>query len=303
MHIRSTAAFVIAGILLSACGGGSSMSPVPFTSFSAIQSNQPVTANGISKTVSAATLGVNNVTSTTVNGVDAANSAAQMTYTLLPSPPPMTAFSVTTPTSSGSWSTVDCATLAPLCTASNTNSTVTVVNALNPAVAWNYQSFGYWLVNMSSTSTMAGAMSFGNPTPTGAVPVSGTATYSGLSGGIYVDPGGNVFTHGAVMTSTVDFNARTILFSTTGTQVTPVTTGAVAPLGSTLNLTGSFTYGAGPNPNQFGGSVTAPAFPAGSTGRADGQFYGPTAQELGGVFSLKAPSGPQTMLGGFGGKQ
>jgi len=33
-----------------------------------------------------------------------------------------------------------------------------------------------------------------------------------------------------------------------------------------------------------------------------GRFYGPTAQEIGGVFSLKG-TGPQTMLGGFGGKQ
>jgi len=301
MYVRTTAAFLIAETLLSACGGGTSMSPVPFTSFSAVQSNQPVKANGISQTVNAQTLGVNNVTATTVNAVDTASSVAQMTYTLAPSPPPMTAFSVTTPTSSGSWTSIDCATLAPLCTSSNTNSTMKVANALNPALAWNYQSFGYWLVNMSSTSTTVGAMSFGSPTPGVAVPVAGTATYSGLSAGVYVDPGGSVFAHSAAMTSSVDFGARTILFSTTGTQVTAVTSGAVVPVGSTLNLTGSFSYA--PNSNQFSGSVTAPAFGAGSTGSASGQFYGPTAQEIGGVYSLKASSGPQTMLGGFGGKQ
>ncbi len=304
MHIRSSVAFLIAGTLLSACGGGgSSMSPVPFTSFSAIQSNQPVKASGISQTVSATTLGFNNVTSTTVNAPDTANSSAQMTYTLLPTTPQMTAFSFSAPTSSAGWASVDCTTLAPLCTASSANTSGVVVNALDPALTWNYQSFGYWLVNLSSTSTIAGAMSFGSPTPVAAVPVSGNATYNGLSGGIYVDPNGNVFTHGAAMTSIVDFGARTIAFSTTATQITPVTGGVVAPPSSALNLTGSFSFGTGPNPNQFSGTLSAPVFPAGSTSSATGQFYGPTAQEIGGVFSLKAPSGPQTMLGGFGGKQ
>ncbi len=301
MHIRSTLALLMAVTLLAACSGTSTMSPVPFTSFSAIQSNQPVTASGISQTVSATTLGVNNVTSTTVNAVDTANSSAELTYTLLPATPQVTAFSFSTPTSSAGWASVDCATIAPLCRASTISSNGVVANALDPALNWNYQSFGYWLVSLSSTSTTAGAMSFGSPTPVLSVPLAGNATYSGLSGGIYVDPGGNVFTHGAAMTSIVDFGARTIAFSTTATQATPVTVGAVAPVGSTLNLTGSFSYVAGSN--QFSGSVTAPAFPAGSTGTGTGQFYGPTAQELGGVFALKAPSGPQTMLGGFGGKQ
>jgi len=305
MHIRS-ALVLLTATFFTACGGSSSMSPVPFTSFSAIQQNQPVTANGISQTVSAQTLGVNNVTSTTVNPVDPASSSAQMTYTLLPATPQVTAFSFSTPASSPSFTSVDCGTAAPLCKGSNTNATGTMVNALDPAVAWNYQSFGYWLVNLSSTSTIAGAMSFGSPTPAAGVPaptpgVTNTATYTGLSGGTYVDPAGNVFTHGAFMTSIVDFNARTITFSTTGTQVTPVTVGAVTPVGATLNLSGSFSYLAGSS--QFSGSVSAPAFPAGSTGGAMGQFYGPTAQELGGVFSLKSPSTQQTMQGGFGGKR
>ena len=301
MHIRLTLVFLMAATLLTGCNGASTMSPVPFTSFSAVQSNQPVKASGISQTVTATTLGFNNVTSTTVNAVDTANSSAGFTYTLLPATPQVTAFSFSAPTSSAGWSVVDCATLAPLCTASSASTSGVVANALDPALNWNYQSFGYWLVTLSSTNTIAGAMSFGSPTPGAGVPVAGNATYSGLSGGIYVDPSGNVFTHGAAMTSIVDFGARTIAFSTTATQATPVTVGAVAPVGSTLNLTGSFSYVGGSN--QFSGLVTAPAFPTGSTGTATGKFYGPTAQELGGVFSLKAPSGPQTMLGGFGGKQ
>lgn len=60
MNNRFAPVFLIAGILLAGCsgsGGNSAVNPVPFTAFSAIQTNQPVTASGISQTVSATTLG------------------------------------------------------------------------------------------------------------------------------------------------------------------------------------------------------------------------------------------------------
>jgi hypothetical protein len=38
-------------------------------------------------------------------------------------------------------------------------------------------------------------------------------------------------------------------------------------------------------------------------GTATGQFYGPVAQEIGGVLSLKALGSQETMVGGFGGKK
>jgi hypothetical protein len=37
------------------------------------------------------------------------------------------------------------------------------------------------------------------------------------------------------------------------------------------------------------------------TGNAGGQFYGPSAQEIGGVFAVKA--GNYGYIGGFGGKR
>jgi hypothetical protein len=186
-------------------------------------------------------------------------------------------------------------------------------------LAWNYQSFGYWLVVGPAASTIAGAMSFGNPTPVASVPASGTATYTGASGGTYVDPTGAVFIHQAQMFASADFLARTVSFQTSGTQTAPVVGLAMpAPAAFSanpslnINLMTTPPYLAGTN--QFSGTVQAPGF-AGTivtptlSGTMTGKFYGPgvgptlTPAEIGGVFFLKAAAGPETMLGAFGGKQ
>ena len=264
----------------------------------------------MSQTVSATTtsgLGALAVTSTTVNPVDTASSSVQLTYGV---PPAITAFSFSTPQSSVSLSGVNvlCTSGTGVCAGSNATTIAAAINPLdppNPTLAWNYQSFGYWLAFPSNTTALAGATSFGNVTPVAGIPTSGTAIYSGLSSGGYIDANGSVFVHAAQMASTVDFGARSVAFSTTGTTISPLNV-ATPVSASALNLSGTLTYAAGSN--QFSGPVAAPggtvnsvATPA-MTGTATGRFYGPTAQEIGGVFSLKG-TGPQTMLGGFGGKQ
>ena len=303
---RNALVFLIGARLLAACGGGgadSAMMPISFTSFSAVKSNQPVQASGVSQSVNATTLG-GTVQSTTIDAVDKANSSAQITYGALPA---MSAFSFTTPTSSVSFSglSVQCTAGTGVCKASSMDSQAVAVNPLDPpvpALAWNYQSFGYWLVLGSSSNTIAGAMSFGNPTPVGSVPVTGTATYTGLSGGFYVDQTGAIFAHAAQMQSNVDFGpARSIAFSTSNTTLSPINASTPTPFPA-LNLTGNLTITSGSN--QFRGPVSTPGgggTPA-MTGTATGNFYGPSAEEIGGVFSLKG-TGPQTMLGGFGGKR
>jgi len=279
------------------------MMPIQFTSFSAIRSNQPVQASRLSQTLSAATLLGGAIQSTTINGADTANSSAQMTF----SGTAMSAFSFSTPTSSVNFSgsSVQCPPGTGLCRGSSTGTQAVIINPLDaptPVLAWNYQSFGYWLVIGSGSNTDAGVMSFGSLTPVAGIPVMGTATYRGLSGGIYVDQSGATFVHAAQMQSTVDFGpARSIAFSTSNTTLAP--SSAVAPVPfPALNLTGNLTITNGSN--QFSGPLSAPGGggTAAMVGTASGNFYGPTAQEIGGIFSLKG-TGPQTMLGGFGGKQ
>ena len=137
---------------------------------------------------------------------------------------------------------------------------------------------------------------------TGEGTVMGTATYTGLSGGFYVDQTGIIFAHAAQMQSSVDFGpARSVAFSTSNTTLSPINAATPTPFPA-LNLTGNLTIVGGSN--QFSGPVSAPGGASASamTGTATGNFYGPSAQEIGGAFSLKG-TGPQTMLGGFGGKR
>ena len=102
------------------------------------------------------------------------------------------------------------------------------------------------------------------------------------------------------MTANVDWGTRTINFATTGTTLGNLNTGAVS--GSPgHDLTGTLTYNAGVN--SFTGAVQAANF--GSTnlaGNATGRFYGPAAQEIGGVYNLQG-NGLNAMTGAFGGKR
>jgi len=304
MNIRLAPVFLVAGGFLAACNGNggnsSNMTPVQFTSFSAVQNNQATTANGVSQSAN-----VVGSTQTTLSAVDRASSTAQFTYTGIGTiAPVMTAFGFTAPGTSVSWSgsTVDCVTLAPICSASNSNSTGRVVNALDPSLGWNYQSFGVWLVTTSLSSTTLGAMSFGSPTLASNVPTSGSGAYNGRSGGAYVDPAGNLFTFSGTMNSTVNFGTQAITFNSTANQITSVSGLVVPPPTNILTINTSLTYA--PGSNQFSGPVTAAGQGTGLTGTLNGTFYGPTAQEMGGTFSLNAvaPS-REAVVGGFGGKR
>jgi hypothetical protein len=66
-------------------------------------------------------------------------------------------------------------------------------------------------------------------------------------------------------------------------------------------MSGTLTYAAGTN--AFSGVVTAAGAGSGLTGNAIGKFYGPTATEIGGTYAIKAGSGLESLIGGFGGKR
>src|SRR5215471_16414214 len=128
-------------------GGGMNSPPLPqatFTSFSAINAGKPVTATGISQTASAATGPGGVVTSTTLGAVDTSASTATLTYA---SPPAISAFGFSAPASSVNISSVTCTAATGVCGGSNGNAQGVVINPRTPPTpAWNYQSFGYWLV-------------------------------------------------------------------------------------------------------------------------------------------------------------
>jgi hypothetical protein len=174
--------------------------------------------------------------------------------------------------------------------------------AIDPvAQGWNYQTFGIWAMEGAELPNLRiGAMSAGGPTSGNSIPTTGTASFKGLAVGLYIDPAGTIWGTAASMKADANFGSRTILFSTSNTMrggdVNAPTTASI-PDGN-LNLSGTLSYAQGIN--NFSGALQTQN--GALSGRGEGQFYGPTAEEIGGVYSLSG-SGPSRMIGGFGGKR
>jgi hypothetical protein len=97
------------------------------------------------------------------------------------------------------------------------------------------------------------------------------------------------------MTASVNFATRQIGFATTSTAKTNLSTG-VTSSATSQNLSGTLSYSAGSN--NISGNLTSTG---GMSGTAVGQFFGPSANEIGGTY--KVNSGSSYMIGGFGGKR
>ncbi|MBW8306795.1 MAG: transferrin-binding protein-like solute binding protein [Thiobacillus sp.] len=177
------------------------------------------------------------------------------------------------------------------------NSTDVAVMAKPIDLNWEWQTFGIWETDRDSlTSRKFGAMSVGAPTIGTAIPGSGTATFAGYSAGSYVDTAGKGTTVFAALTVGANFGTQTLTFNTANTQTS--SDWVTFTPNNDLNLNGTLTYA--PGTNRFTGSVNNPG--SRLTGNSTGQFYGPNAEELGGVFLLQG-SGVETYAGAYGAKQ
>lgn len=174
-----------------------------------------------------------------------------------------------------------------------------VGSVANPYVAgWEYQSFGVWNnQDITGQQGWVGAHSFGNRTADAAVPLSGTASFVGKLGGLYVSPAGEGSVAAGDVTVNAEFSARSLSFASRNTITTRDLATAMPAPG--LDLSGTLSYSAGSG--RFSGALTS----AGGTmsGMSNGQFYGPNAEELGGVFVVKSPSTVETFTGAYGAKR
>jgi hypothetical protein len=281
-------------------GGGGAVRPdnsqVPFTSFQAIQPNQTVVmTSSVSQVTNGTMDGSGTVTSASLGlAASGANiSTVNLSYDPLLA---LKGASITTPPSSVSFSapgdSVTCD--SGVCLLSNSTAVAILIDGR--AVDWNYQTFGLWATTPTATTWVTGAISAGNPTPASAVPATGSATFTGLAAGFYVDTTGAISGTTANMTANADFTTRSIGFATSGTMVSPASGPTISNPG--LDLAGNLTYVSGSN--IFNGPIKTSDNTL--SGTATGQFYGPNAQEIGGTYGLTG-SGVSGMLGAFGGKQ
>ena len=164
--------------------------------------------------------------------------------------------------------------------------------ALNPYdLGWNYQTYGLWAVDpINDLGDAFGFISAGAPTPVNATLPQGQATYIGSSIGGYYNALGVTYVTKSNLEVTADFNDPSWYFVTSQTR--SLIEGDDL---SFLNMTGNLTYQS--KTNRFSGDVFTLS---GLTVRADGRFYGPKAEELGGVFATK--DGEEFYGGAFGAK-
>ena len=177
-------------------------------------------------------------------------------------------------------------------TSANNRNSALVTNS--PANGWDYQGFGVWMTGQGVGGTV-GAISYGNPSS--AVPLAGTANFSGNAAGVYTNAAGVSAMTTSNMYANVDFGALTVAFGTSGTMVGNSSLAknitAVSP-NSSLDMSGTLAISG----TQFAGVVQTAG---GMTGQSTGQFYGPAAQDIGGTFPVSG-GGVQSLVGAYGGK-
>src|SRR4051812_1461247 len=272
----------------------------PFTSFAAIQPNQTVVLSGMSQTAMGTQSGPsNNLTMGPLVpvAVDTTGTTLSLTYDGAGA---LSGVQISSPNSSMSFSrgagdNISCSSSS--CVITDSSGARGALLANSKASGWNYQTFGYWGTDLPEGGLQMSALSAGSATPANAVPLTGAGNFIGQARGVYIDAAGAPFATLADMNANVNFSGRSIAFATSNTT-TENTNTKVQASNTGLNLSGTFTYAAGGN--QFSGSVASAN--GSMTGTSTGRFYGPSAQEIGGVYTFIG-SGSTSMLGACGGKR
>ena len=288
--------------LLTGCGGGGGGGGAvvrtnldPFVRWSAITPPATVKASGISQDGDYVAPGPSfAVTSTTDKGVST-DASASITYR---SDNSISKISIETPNGTVVWDEAlgdDIDDTDPaLVTATNValTSLALTVNAIN--AGWEYQTFGVWQTGIGTGSGSYGALSIGAPTAGSAIPTTSGAIFTGATMGFYADATGDGFVTVGELSVNADFAGRSLSFNANNTQKISTTTPFTSSSASNLDMTGTLTYA--PATNSFSGTLNAVG---GMTGTSQGRFYGPNAEELGGVFSLSRGA-VETYTGSYG---
>ena len=178
----------------------------------------------------------------------------------------------------------------------------------------NYTLLGVWsYIPASGSTTYLGQAVTGYGTAPGSVPTSGSATYTGvgLVNGAYAVPSGtNAIQLGTVngdASLNVNFAGNTMTGNFTNMQAKAAGATTTTPWND-VALAGTLTRGT--SDVTFSGQTTTTAntgtagLSAAARGTFSGALYGPTAQEIGGGWTLsETGGGGKTAFGTFGAKQ
>jgi len=178
----------------------------------------------------------------------------------------------------------------------------------------NYTLLGFWgYIPATGSTAYFGQAVTGYGTAPGSVPTSGNATYTGAGAvvGTYAVPSGtNAIQLGTVSgdaSMNVNFAGNTLTGNFTNMQAKAAGASTTTPWND-VSLAGTLTRGTSDVTFSGQTTTTANTGPAGFSAAARGSFtgalYGPTAQEIGGGWTLsETGGGGKAAFGTFGAKQ
>ena len=165
---------------------------------------------------------------------------------------------------------------------------------------WDYQTMATWVLTDESAGTgRMGAISVGNHNAV-SIPTTSSATFSGKAEGIYLDDAHKFHGVSSDAALTADFVNKTVSFATSNSKIHDLEYKNADQSKPDLDLTGTFSYSSAGN-NLTASSLTSTTS-SWTGGTASAKFYGPNAEEIGGVFSIRG-TGKEAYEGAFGAKQ
>jgi hypothetical protein len=178
------------------------------------------------------------------------------------------------------------------------------LNSIYPGVDWSYQTYGAWLTSTGTGSGYMASTSVGNQTLSSSIPASGTAVFNGFSSGFAVLPYGTArsIIVNSDFQATADFGSREVSFAASNSEAAFLDSlGTIIDGGEAFDYSGTLTYNSGNN--LLVGSLNTFEQIDSIVGTVTAQFYGPNAEELGGVFDVSFPRGFNSYSGAFGAKR
>jgi len=171
--------------------------------------------------------------------------------------------------------------------------------------ALQYATYGSRVSAGTATSGGYGSFAGGTLTPTAAMPVTGSASYSGGANGLLNVGDGNLNNLFGTMAATANFGGASP--SVNGTMNLNVQGDSVANA-TNSGFWNTVTFSGGIAGNHFAGTASSPLVAADAThvlataamtGATSGAFFGPQANNLAGVFNLSG--GLSSAVGAYGG--
>ena len=164
-----------------------------------------------------------------------------------------------------------------------------------------YSDFGFWTAGSaaSSPSTEVGVFAIGNATPSANLPTTGSAVYTGIASGVYANSAGSGYFGGSASLS-ANFASNSISGSISDIRVTPSISGPVTGSMNAISLSGTISGGTYAGTATAASTAGTAAAITGAAGTFGGGFYGTSASETTGIFSLTGGASNAQLIGSFG---